>query len=849
MPGIILSGTAARYSSVIDLTGQIFTFDYDELNRRTDQSLPGTPTPYMTLTKVHTAYDANNNVIRIDESKGTTGRTTITDATTNTYDDFDRLLTSDTRGLTVTYAYDNNGNRTLVSTSTGSTSYEYDTRNRLTIVRGSEGATGYTYYPDGKKDTITYANGTGTRYTYHPTNRIKTLVNNASDGTIISSYAYDHDKNGNRTSQTEVNGVTETTTYTYDTLDRMTSFLTNNSIKTEYTFEGYNRKTEKETTNGIQTKNRIYTYDETDWLLNVQDYADPARMRTIAYAYDRNGNTIQKTDSLVPTENKTFDYDSLNRLVQAKTSTGTSLGLYDYNSQNLRIRHRNSERGDVDYFYDGRSVIEEHASDTSFLARYQYGDRLIAMNALGGSQYYLQDALGSTVNMSDTAGKGIVTYNLDPWGTIKNQTGYSFNTHIFTGKEFDVKTGLVYFGARYYDSNTARFITQDTYLGEYGTPPSLHRYLYAYSNPTVYVDLFGYESVTTMLDQAATSAGQEGNDLKLAGIVAVQSAYKVCDALTFGWIQKHDAARDKYDRGEITQEQYLGKSLEAAAQSGVLLGATVATGGLVGAATKGMSLTSQLLISGGATGLAYQGTEDALTGHLSDPSQYWGAMGMGMLGGGLARGGIAVEGILGKTTVSEGMQVLKSTLKDRAQEMLQITNEVKSGLQEVRQEIFSAYKQSSIGNERGGILPGGVTAPAVEPYQLRKNYRYEDANVVNRAFGGEPPYKSGGLTTDFQTGTKEQFVRMYTRGFNEPEGRWLMSAEDIKGLTPKQIQQKFALPEVPTHIVDAEVPSNFRLRMGEAGPNAFAPTGGGGIQAQALDDIDLIRFYNGRPLR
>lgn len=49
----------------------------------------------------------------------------------------------------------------------------------------------------------------------------------------------------------------------------------------------------------------------------------------------------------------------------------------------------------------------------------------------------------------------------------------------------------------FYDPSTGRFLTEDTYLGDPGTPPSLHRYLYAYSNPTVYVDLEGYESVTT----------------------------------------------------------------------------------------------------------------------------------------------------------------------------------------------------------------------------------------------------------------------------------------------------------------------------------------------------------------
>ena len=47
---------------------------------------------------------------------------------------------------------------------------------------------------------------------------------------------------------------------------------------------------------------------------------------------------------------------------------------------------------------------------------------------------------------------------------------------------------MIYFGARYYDPDTSRFITQDTYLGEPGKAPSLHRYLYAYSNPAIYVD-------------------------------------------------------------------------------------------------------------------------------------------------------------------------------------------------------------------------------------------------------------------------------------------------------------------------------------------------------------------------
>ncbi|PHR19242.1 MAG: hypothetical protein COA38_19815 [Fluviicola sp.] len=43
-----------------------------------------------------------------------------------------------------------------------------------------------------------------------------------------------------------------------------------------------------------------------------------------------------------------------------------------------------------------------------------------------------------------------------------------------------------------YDPDTGRFLNQDTYLGNSSAPPSLHRYLYAYSNPALYTDPDGH---------------------------------------------------------------------------------------------------------------------------------------------------------------------------------------------------------------------------------------------------------------------------------------------------------------------------------------------------------------------
>jgi RHS repeat-associated protein len=203
----------------------------------------------------------------------------------------------------------------------------------------------------------------------------------------------------------------------------------------------------------------------------------------------------------------------LTRTTRGPPGSETVLGEYDYNAEGLRVRHRYSDRGDVDYYYDDNAVIEEHnASDDSLLAHYRYADRLISLDTGTSVQYYHQDALGSTVNLTNDAGSTQVSYKLDPWGQIRDQQGTSVNRQIFTQQELDENTGLIYFGARYYDPDTARFITQDSYLGESGIPPSLHRYLYAYSNPTMYIDLYGHDAMD-ILNGLATGTYNLGHSI------------------------------------------------------------------------------------------------------------------------------------------------------------------------------------------------------------------------------------------------------------------------------------------------------------------------------------------------
>jgi RHS repeat-associated protein len=542
---------------LIDAKGQVFGYTYDALNRPTLATYPNVTTPYLTLQRIETGYDANNNVSTVTETKAQSGGGTITDVTTNIWDDFDRLDNSTQRGVLLDYGYDKNGNRTSVVTANGATTYTFDSRNRLkTAVVGSETTT-YTYTPDGRTDTVSYPNGTSAKYTYWPSNRVETITHKAGE-TVISSFAYSYDDNGNRTQQIEVQGgVSEATDYSYDDLDRLEDFTVTagaDVTETAYTFEGYNRKTESVTVSDVPTVSKTYSYDAINWLTGV---SDSIAATTVSYDYDNNGNTIRKSAS--GSDDVLFVFDSRNQLVET-TQGATLLGRYDYDAQGLRIRHRNSERGDVDYFYDDGAVLEERLASGGLLAHYRYADRLLSLNTGSETQYYHHDALGSTVDLTDSAGAVQTRYTLDPWGQIRSQIGNSVNLMVFTGQEHDEKTGLIYFGARYYDPDTARFLTQDSYLGEPGTPPSLHRYLYAYSNPTVYVDLFGYISNRQMMgidDDSADRALADDNSLsKVLALTAKSTMYTLWNGVTGGFVGRQDGRQERYDQGQLTDGEF-----------------------------------------------------------------------------------------------------------------------------------------------------------------------------------------------------------------------------------------------------------------------------------------------------
>ncbi|WP_157573144.1 hypothetical protein [Novosphingobium sp. AAP83] len=129
------------------------------------------------------------------------------------------------------------------------------------------------------------------------------------------------------------------------------------------------------------------------------------------------------------------------------------------------------------------------------------------------------------------------------------------------------------------------------------------------------------------------------------------------------------------------------------------------------------------------------------------------------------------------------------------------------------------------------------------PTGSSKTMTSEEANHFHELKGNRPPYAPGKPVKEIITDSDEAFVRVH--GKDNQAGSWVMRKEDIEGLSPQQIKDKFALPDLPTQVSDVSVPAGTKLRVGEAG--GLPPWGsGGGMQVEVMERTSV--FTNPRPL-
>ena len=131
-------------------------------------------------------------------------------------------------------------------------------------------------------------------------------------------------------------------------------------------------------------------------------------------------------------------------------------------------------------------------------------------------------------------------------------------------------------------------------------------------------------------------------------------------------------------------------------------------------------------------------------------------------------------------------------------------------------------------------------------YRILNNLSADEVNAIFKdTMGYEPPYKPGTKVTEIELIENETYVRVYDKVNSRMQGGWVMKAEDIAGLTPEEIQNKFALPTTPKYICDVNLEAGTKLRVGEVNP-LFGFEGGGQQYDLIINGKNVGTFTNER---
>jgi RHS repeat-associated protein len=462
--------------SITDCKGNETTFTYDDAYRLAQIEYPDEST-------VDFTYDLNGNKTKMEDDAPGTG-----DYAEYTYDHWNRL-TAETRHIststyTISYQYDVASRMTsLTYPDNMQILYSYDDFDRTTEIKryvdGSNDeilADGVQYDVESLLTQFDYGNDLQATLTYDSLDRPLTLdIKDGSTSLLDLDYTYDNNNNitqlvnGWRDTGSDWNSETES--YSYDGLDRLTSASCTSWSHT-YSYDKAGNMTAKDSV--------TYTVNAVNEVTALSDGT--------SFTYDDNGNRTQKTKG---TDTWAYTYDYADRLTEVEKNSAT-IGEYVYDGDGKRLQVTENSVTTT-YIHSGQNVLYEETSAGSACYIHGLTGRLAKRTTVSqetNTFFYHTDHLSSTRLVTDDSKDIVSAGTYHPFGGLAVEEGSE--NYLYNGKEKDA-TGLFYYGARYYDPDLGRFITRDSNRGWISIPSTLNRYSYCGNNPLKYIDPDGHD--------------------------------------------------------------------------------------------------------------------------------------------------------------------------------------------------------------------------------------------------------------------------------------------------------------------------------------------------------------------
>jgi len=263
--------------------------------------------------------------------------------------------------------------------------------------------------------------------------------------------------------------------YSYDALYRLISVNQDGSLVSRYTFDPMGNRLTRRTSSDTTE----YGHDACDEMSYAGD---------TSYRYDLKGRLIAEYDSTDNTE-RTYDWSYDDRLLYINYPDSTKSSM-KYDFMGLRTYHKDRTGVITNYYWSLLGlpqVINETDGSGNPKASYILGTGLIAIKVSGVKKYYITDAMGSVLALTDNSGNVTDTYEYNEYGELTASTGVSYNPYRFTGQQWDENSGFYYMKARWLNSQTGRFTQRD--------PINSLAYTYAGNNPMTFIDPLGLDTI------------------------------------------------------------------------------------------------------------------------------------------------------------------------------------------------------------------------------------------------------------------------------------------------------------------------------------------------------------------
>ncbi len=392
---------------------------------------------------------------------------------TFTYDNLNRLATEAYSDSSLTRTYDFFGRLEQVNDSAaGVFGFNPDLAGRLLSSTNPKGSLNYTYDGRGFMASRQVVGQPVLSYSYDP---VGNLVSAAMPQAAAS---FTYDPRNLLSKITRMNGVSSTLGYDSDARLLSLSHAGTAMIDTEsYTFDAISNRSGHSTNLGqaLITQPVANQFNAANQLTLVGSVPD---------TYDANGNLVQEGATT------TYTWDGRNRLKSITTAAGQTTNFtYDFAGNMIQQADSGTTLNFTKTFVldDLTDVAYEEASDgTSYsvLAGRGIDSHLAIAESNGQVQYGLTDAINSTVATTDQTGAVGSQFRYEPFGQA-TATGFSYPFQ-FTGR-VPVTGNLDYYRARFYNTQTGRFISEDPI----GLAGGINLYGYVGNNPTGFGDPSG----------------------------------------------------------------------------------------------------------------------------------------------------------------------------------------------------------------------------------------------------------------------------------------------------------------------------------------------------------------------